>query len=133
MLRNVVAIVSGGSSGLGAATSAYIVRHGGRVVVADLPSSKDHFLRLAAVSCAEVHHHLPNRNAVTKTNDIHEQMEIAEGVKCRYYYPHDDNHSQKKHEKSGPLMAFAETDVRNEEDVKMALDLAEEKFGQPGK
>ena len=32
MLRNVVGIVSGGSSGLGAAAASYIVRNGGRVV-----------------------------------------------------------------------------------------------------
>ena len=30
-------------------------------------------------------------------------------------------------------MAFAETDVRSEVDVKHALDLAEDKFNEPGK
>lgn len=134
MLRNVVAIVSGGSSGLGAATASYIVRNGGRVVVADLPSSKDHFLRLAAASCAEVHLTAHNNSASSNQISDAENCDIAEGVTCNMsgYYPHhgeDDNSSRRRW--SGPLMAFAETDVRNEDDVKKALDLAEEKFGLP--
>lgn len=134
MLRNVVAIVSGGSSGLGAATASYIVRNGGRVVVADLPSSKDHFLRLAAASCAEVH--LPIHDNITSTDNRNEVDDITEEVTCdvRGYHPYDgkDDHNSKRRW-SGPLMAFAETDVRNEDDVGKALDLAEEKFGIPGK
>lgn len=106
MLRNVVAIVSGGSSGLGAATTSYIVRHGGRVVVADLPSSRDNFLRLAASSCAEVHQH---HNIIGR----------------------DDRCNDKKRWPEAPLMVFAETDVRSEVDVKHALDLAEDKFNEP--
>jgi NAD(P)-dependent dehydrogenase (short-subunit alcohol dehydrogenase family) len=46
MLRNVVAIVSGGASGLGAATASYLVRRGARVIVVDLPNSNDRFLTL---------------------------------------------------------------------------------------
>jgi 3-hydroxyacyl-CoA dehydrogenase/3-hydroxy-2-methylbutyryl-CoA dehydrogenase len=46
MLRNVVAIVSGGASGLGAATASYLVRHGARVIVVDLPNTHDRFLKL---------------------------------------------------------------------------------------
>jgi 3-hydroxyacyl-CoA dehydrogenase/3-hydroxy-2-methylbutyryl-CoA dehydrogenase len=48
MLRNVVGIVSGGASGLGAAAAAHIVKNGGKVVVADLPSSKDKFFHMAS-------------------------------------------------------------------------------------
>lgn len=132
MLRNVVAIVSGGSSGLGAATASYIVRNGGRVVIADLPSSKDHFLRLAAASCAEVHLPMMSSSA-DKDSDGRISYDIAEGVACDYdYYPHgvSASNSSTRSKWSGPLMAFAETDVRNEEDVKNALDLAEEQFGQ---
>ena len=40
MLSSVVAIVSGGASGLGGATASYLVRHGARVVVADLPAAE---------------------------------------------------------------------------------------------
>jgi len=47
MLSSVVAIVSGGSSGLGAATVRRLVRSGARVVVADLPSSRENFLKMA--------------------------------------------------------------------------------------
>mmetsp|Transcript_1113 Transcript_1113/g.2457 ORF Transcript_1113/g.2457 Transcript_1113/m.2457 type:complete len:284 (-) Transcript_1113:25-876(-) len=46
MLSNVVAIVSGGSSGLGGAAVKQIVRRGGRCIVADLPSSVDRFQNL---------------------------------------------------------------------------------------
>eukprot|EP01083_Nonionella_stella_P137842 419426_1 len=53
MLRNVVGIVSGGASGLGAASVAHIIRHGGRAIVADLPHQKDTYLRLAAECTAE--------------------------------------------------------------------------------
>jgi len=123
MLRHVVAIVSGGSSGLGAAAASHIVRHGGRAVIADLPSTKDNFLRLAATTCAELHPHSSN---------------------CEYeYYPHDggghgdniDTYSidtTGRSGNSGPVLAFAEVDVRNEENVIRALDLAEEKFGESG-
>lgn len=38
-LSRVVAVVSGGGSGLGRATVSRIVRHGGRAVIADLPNS----------------------------------------------------------------------------------------------
>mmetsp|Transcript_18429 Transcript_18429/g.39863 ORF Transcript_18429/g.39863 Transcript_18429/m.39863 type:complete len:272 (-) Transcript_18429:54-869(-) len=48
MFQNVIALVSGGASGLGAATASYLVRHGARVVVADLPQAQDQFLKLEA-------------------------------------------------------------------------------------
>jgi len=46
MFQHVLAIVSGGASGLGAATSSYLVRHGARVIVVDLPNAHDGFLKL---------------------------------------------------------------------------------------
>lgn len=46
MFQHVLAIVSGGASGLGAATSSYLVRHGARVIVVDLPNTHDRFLKL---------------------------------------------------------------------------------------
>ena len=46
-LSKVVAIVSGGSSGLGAAATKKIVLQGGHVVVADLPETKARFDELA--------------------------------------------------------------------------------------
>lgn len=45
-MQHVIAIVSGGASGLGAATSSYLVRHGARVIVVDLPNAHDRFLKL---------------------------------------------------------------------------------------
>jgi 3-hydroxyacyl-CoA dehydrogenase/3-hydroxy-2-methylbutyryl-CoA dehydrogenase len=46
MFQKIVAIVSGGASGLGAATASYLARHGGRVIVADLAGSREGFIRL---------------------------------------------------------------------------------------
>lgn len=107
MLRSVVAVVSGGASGLGAATASAIVRRGGKCIIADLPRAKDNFHRLAAASCAEVH-----------GVDV-----VADGLSCE--------NNESKHDIKGPLMGFAECDVRKEEDIKNALDLAEESFGEP--
>ena len=48
MLSSVIAIISGGASGLGGATASYLVRHGARVVVADLPAAEESFEKLDA-------------------------------------------------------------------------------------
>lgn len=85
MFQNVVAIVTGGASGLGAATVSYLVRRGARVVVADLPQAQEQFLKLEA--------------SVMSTDD-------------------------------GGSVKFAKTDVRSEDDVSFALDMAEEEFGE---
>jgi NAD(P)-dependent dehydrogenase (short-subunit alcohol dehydrogenase family) len=53
MLSHIVSLVSGGASGLGAATAACLVRHGARVVVADLQHQKEQFLRFAMTPCAD--------------------------------------------------------------------------------
>lgn len=53
MFKNVVAIVSGGASGLGAATASYLVRHGARVMVADLPHAQEQFLTLEASTASD--------------------------------------------------------------------------------
>jgi len=62
MLRHVVGIVSGGASGLGAATVAHIIRHGGKALVADLEKQYDIYCRLAAEASADAakaeHHNL---------------------------------------------------------------------------
>jgi 3-hydroxyacyl-CoA dehydrogenase/3-hydroxy-2-methylbutyryl-CoA dehydrogenase len=47
ILSRTVAIVTGGSSGLGAATASFLVRNGGRVLVADLGHQYDSFLQMA--------------------------------------------------------------------------------------
>lgn len=93
MLSNVVGIVTGGASGLGAATAASLVKRGARVVVADLAHQRDAFSRLAAVACAD---------ATQARTD------------------------------NKPVLAFAETDVTDEDQVRAALDLAETCFGEQG-
>ena len=47
-LQKITAIISGGASGLGAATASYLVRNGARVLVADL--NKESFLRIEGAS-----------------------------------------------------------------------------------
>jgi 3-hydroxyacyl-CoA dehydrogenase / 3-hydroxy-2-methylbutyryl-CoA dehydrogenase len=94
MLSHIVTIITGGASGLGAATAACLVRHGARVVIADLPVQKNSFLRLAATVSSE---------------------------------------SARINAHKGSMVAFAEIDVMNEDQVKEALDMAEREFGQPGK
>ena len=116
MLRSVVAVVSGGASGLGAATASAIVQRGGRVVIADLPNAKNNFLRLAATACAEAHG---------------SSGKVAQRFSGDYqpHVQHKNRHEGR--EVSGPLMIFAETDVRSEQNIVDALDLAEAKFGEP--
>ena len=63
MLSHVIAVVAGGASGLGAATASTLIRHGARVLVADLPRQKDSFLRLAAVAGAEAAIATPDGNS----------------------------------------------------------------------
>uniref|UniRef100_A0A7S1ZZQ1 3-hydroxyacyl-CoA dehydrogenase type-2 n=1 Tax=Trieres chinensis TaxID=1514140 RepID=A0A7S1ZZQ1_TRICV len=113
MLRHVVSIVSGGASGLGAATSAAIVRHGGRVVVADLPTKRNDFLRLASASCADaaVGEGITNETSCDKTSSR-------------------DSWERSATVAEGPVIAFAEADVTDENQLSAALDLAEEKFGE---
>lgn len=120
MLRSVVAVISGGASGLGSAAASSIVRRGGRVIIADLPDARDNFLRLAAASCAEIHG--VGNGSGTNT---------AEGVSCEMYQPHLDGKNIAHKTENQPLMAFAETDVRSEQNISDALDLAESTFGEP--
>lgn len=153
MLRSVVAIVSGGASGLGAATASAIVSRGGRVIIADLPSAKDNYWRLAAAACSTTgathsHNHNGNGNG-NGSNGSHHTAYVADGIDCgEVYQPHkisssssggndstgiNNDHQQQHHHhhKDKPLLAFAETDVRNEDHIRKALDLAEETFGEP--
>ncbi len=51
--KQVTALISGGASGLGAATASYLVKNGARVVVADL--NRDAFLRMEGASSSDDH------------------------------------------------------------------------------
>lgn len=99
MFKNIVAVVSGGASGLGAATASYLVSHGARVVVADLPRSYDSFLKLLKDETATAYH--------------------GDGLSGG-----GSGHSVS--------IKFANTDVTKEDDVQMALNMAEEEFGEHG-
>eukprot|EP00804_Cyclotella_cryptica_P004032 CCRYP_015456-RA/>CCRYP_015456-RA protein AED:0.08 eAED:0.08 QI:208/1/1/1/1/1/3/81/271 len=47
MFQHVVAIISGGASGLGAATASHLIRNGARVVVADCgPAAQEQFMKM---------------------------------------------------------------------------------------
>lgn len=68
MLGGVVAIVSGGSSGLGAATARCLLRSGARVVVADLPQSRENFLKLADSEKIDPSELVESRNGISTAN-----------------------------------------------------------------
>lgn len=98
MIRNVIGIVSGGASGLGAATVRCLLRSGAKVVVADLPAGRENFNRLAA----------------------------SEGITSdRIFDGREDFLSS-----TAPVLAFAETDVTDPDQVRSALNVAEEAFGE---
>jgi len=100
MISNIVGIVSGGASGLGAATVRCLLRSGAKVVVADLPHSRSNFEKMAA----------------------------SEGIASdRIYFGTD---SENQFGNSSPVLAFAETDVTNPDHVRSALDMAEYAFGE---
>lgn len=88
MYRNVVAIISGGASGLGAATASFLARNGAKVMVADLPQAQEHFQKMEA-------------SVMTSKDNA-----------------------------SGSLK-FSQADVRSEDDISNALDMAEQAFGEP--
>lgn len=85
--QHVVAIISGGASGLGAATASYLARNGARVVVADLPQAQVNFLKMEA--------------SVMGGDDY-----------------------------GNGRLKFSNVDVRSEDDISNALDMAEEEFGE---
>lgn len=103
MLKNVCAIVSGGSSGLGAAAAAHIIKNGGKVVVADLAASQDNFWKMAKTMAG-----------IDDVSQIHtKDTKLSSSTSA------------------SPVLAFSETDVTNANEVMRALDMAEEVFGQP--
>eukprot|EP01083_Nonionella_stella_P168131 566829_1 len=80
MFQGVVAIVSGGASGLGAATASYLARGGARVVVADLPHAREQFRKLEASAssgdgCGSLQFAPTD---VTSEDDISSALDMAE-------------------------------------------------------
>jgi len=84
MLRHTLAIVSGGASGLGAATVSHIIRHGGKAMVADLPQQYDTYLRLAAGATADaskVKGSDPKKKVIGFTPvDVCDEVEVTEAL-----------------------------------------------------
>eukprot|EP00934_Nitzschia_sp_Nitz4_P008626 Nitzschia sp. Nitz4//scaffold66_size103028//89365//90293//NITZ4_004513-RA/size103028-snap-gene-0.147-mRNA-1//-1//CDS//3329556395//8616//frame0 len=97
MLSGTVGIVTGGASGLGAATVRNLLRNGAKVVVADLPHSREGFLKMAEAEGIDSSVIVEGLSGVSSANS--------------------------------PVLAFAEADVTNTEQVSQALDLAEAAFG----
>ena len=110
MFRNVIAIVSGGASGLGAATASYLVRHGARVIVADLPVAHTNFLTLKESLLA---------TTTTTTTTTATSRGGGAGSECGGG--------------GGGSIEFAAADVTSECEISSALDMAEEAFGDHGK
>jgi 3-hydroxyacyl-CoA dehydrogenase / 3-hydroxy-2-methylbutyryl-CoA dehydrogenase len=94
-LAHIVGIITGGVSGLGAATASTLIREGARIVVADLPHQYERYLELAEDLC--------------RTAESHPSM------------------------RRDRVISFVETDVTNESQVKNALDIVEELYGEPGR
>lgn len=112
MFRNVIAIVSGGASGLGAATASYFVRHGARVIVADLPVARTNFLTLKESLLATT---TTTTTATSRGGD----GDGGAGSECGGG--------------GGGSIEFAAADVTSECEISSALDMAEEAFGDHGK
>ena len=83
MFRNVTAIISGGASGLGGATASYLVRHGARVVVADLLAAEESFQKLDAFAFANTSDDVKDslkfaKTDVTSEEDVSFALDMAE-------------------------------------------------------
>jgi NAD(P)-dependent dehydrogenase (short-subunit alcohol dehydrogenase family) len=111
MFRNVIAIVSGGASGLGAATASYLVRHGARVIVADLPVARTNFLTL-------------KESLLATTTTTTTTSRGGDG---------DGGAGSEGGGGGGGSIEFAAADVTSECEISSALDMAEEAFGDHGK
>ena len=77
MFQNVVAIVSGGASGLGAATASYLVRNGARVVVADLHASQEQFMQMKSSIDTDTRLQFAPTD-VTSEDDVTNALNVAE-------------------------------------------------------
>lgn len=91
LLSRVVSIISGGSSGLGAAAARSILNNGGKVIVADLPHQRDAFQQnvLDKVSAVEVATNTALDDAssaifaevdVTNTQQITNALDMGESI-----------------------------------------------------
>jgi 3-hydroxyacyl-CoA dehydrogenase/3-hydroxy-2-methylbutyryl-CoA dehydrogenase len=77
-LSNIIGIMSGGSSGLGAATVRYLVRNGGRVVVADLPNQRERFLQSVLTSDVDESQIIFSETDVQSSDQISKALDLAE-------------------------------------------------------
>jgi len=93
MLSNVVGIVSGGASGLGAAASKNLLRHGARVIVADLEKQKENFMTMIQEEGVDISKVAQMGDCsstdpcisfvptdVTKPEEVSEALDVAENV-----------------------------------------------------
>ena len=78
MLGKTVAIVSGGSSGLGAATVRYLLKAGGRVVVADLEHQQDTFLKMAESASLDMERVYFAATDVTNEDQVVNALDMVE-------------------------------------------------------
>ena len=78
MFQHVIAIISGGASGLGAATASYLVRNGARVVVADLPSAKEAFVQLQSSIVDKQERLHFSETDVTSEEDLVKTLDVIE-------------------------------------------------------
>jgi 3-hydroxyacyl-CoA dehydrogenase/3-hydroxy-2-methylbutyryl-CoA dehydrogenase len=115
MLSRTVAIVSGGSSGLGAATAKYLVRHGAKVVVADLGHQQAAFEKMASSDMAFAATDVTNADQVSSALDTAERVfgePVNAAISCAGVCPAKKTLSRKKGSTDAfahPLDVFANT------------------------
>jgi 3-hydroxyacyl-CoA dehydrogenase/3-hydroxy-2-methylbutyryl-CoA dehydrogenase len=74
LLSHTVALVTGASSGLGAATARYLIRNGARVVMADLQKSSSATQECSATSSIYCH------TDVTSEDSVRQALDLAEST-----------------------------------------------------
>lgn len=150
LLSGIVGIVSGGSSGLGAAAARSLLRHGAKVIVADLGHTKESFLSSVVAESSSV----PLSSSTISNKDSHDiinMTRLVEGTTnigtsstiCYYSNSKSNSHSNiandddndndnynNENDNGTARLAFCETDVTKTEQISSALDFAEEIFGQ---
>jgi 3-hydroxyacyl-CoA dehydrogenase / 3-hydroxy-2-methylbutyryl-CoA dehydrogenase len=80
MLSHIVGLVTGGASGLGAATATSLIRQGARVVVADLASQRDAYHRLADSIRADISTDAGTRRITFAETDVTSPEQVTQAL-----------------------------------------------------
>ena len=99
-LSHVVGLITGGASGLGAATASTLIRAGARVVVADLPHQYERYLQLAEAVCRTTTESYPSMRhdqvisfVETDVTSEEQVMKALDAVEAQYGEPGKSQYS----------------------------------------